>query len=274
MNTSEMQLVGKTRNLKLVLQYDGTPFAGWQRQPQNRHQITVQGELEKILCQVLQESIEVIGAGRTDTGVHAKKQVANFWTNSKISREKLHYVLNRLLPKEISIERIDEASKEFHARFSATARTYRYFLTTKKTALEHRYKAFYPYPNLSQEAMQRCADLIVGQHDFTSFCKASAPLKSKICTVQKAQWQKIGTTFKFEITANRFLHSMVRLLVGSMLEVGRGTLTVSDFKRIFAAKDVRLAGASAKPNGLFLWNIHYSRRQLGLGEQSESEDSE
>jgi tRNA pseudouridine38-40 synthase len=269
-----MQPADKTRNLKLLLQYDGTPFAGWQRQPQNRHQITVQGELEKVLCQVLQESIEVIGAGRTDTGVHAKMQVANFWTNSKISREKLQYVLNRLLPKEISIERVEEASKEFHARFSATARTYRYFLTTKKTALEHRYKAFYPYPNLSQEAMQRCADLIVGQHDFTSFCKAGTPLKNKTCTVQKAQWKKIGTTFKFEITANRFLHSMVRLLVGTMLEVGRGTLTVSDFKRIFAAKDVRLAGASAKPNGLFLWKVHYDTLHQEHIQQSEFEDSE
>lgn len=264
----------KVRNLKLALEYDGTPFAGWQRQPQNRHQVTVQGEIEKVLCQVLQESVEVIGAGRTDAGVHAKEQVANFWTHSKMSAEKLRYVLNRLLPKEISVQSVKEADAAFHARFSATARTYRYFLATEKTALGHRYKAFYPYANLSLEAMQACADLIVGEHDFASFCKAGSPVKTKRCRVQAAQWKKMGKTIAFEITANRFLHSMVRLLVGTMLEVGKGDLSLSDFQRIFAGRDVRLAGASAKPNGLFLWKIHYGKRRAASSDIDESQDSE
>lgn len=249
-----------SRNLKLVLQYDGTPFAGWQRQPQNPHQRTVQGELEKVLSQVLQEPIEVIGAGRTDTGVHARMQVANFFTTSQMSDERIRYVLNRLLPQEISVHRVRTVSQNFHARFSATARTYRYFLTVEKRALEHRYKAFYPYPMLALEPMQACARTIVGQHDFSSFCKAGSPVKTKICTVYSAQWKQSGKVFQFEITANRFLHSMVRLLVGTMLQVGRGECSYRDFQRIFASCDVRKAGASAKPNGLFLWKIHYGAR--------------
>ncbi len=274
MKTASTQPTSKTRNLRLVLEYDGTPFAGWQRQPQNRHQITIQGEIEKVLGQVLQESIEVIGAGRTDAGVHAKMQVANFWTHSKMSTEKLHYVLNRLLPKEISVSRVKEVDEAFHARFSATARTYRYFLTTEKSALAHRYTAFYPYRTLSLEALQACAKLIIGEHDFTSFCKAASAVKHKRCRIQTAQWKKVGKTIVFEITADRFLHSMVRLLVGTMLDVGKGELTLSDFQRIFAGKDVRLAGASAKPNGLFLWKIHYGKRLTVPTESDESEDSE
>ncbi|MCS7012849.1 MAG: tRNA pseudouridine(38-40) synthase TruA [Chloroherpetonaceae bacterium] len=264
--------LAQARNLKLILQYDGTPFAGWQRQPQNPHQVTVQGELERVLSQVLQEPIEVIGAGRTDTGVHARMQVANFFTTSKLSDDKIRYVLNRLLPKEISVQSARTVSPSFHARFSATARTYRYFLTTEKRALEHRYKAFYPYPTLDVERMQRCAEAILGRHDFSSFCKAGSIVQTKFCTVYAASWKKIGKVFQFEITANRFLHSMVRLLVGTMLQVGRGEYSYNDFQRIFAAHDVRQAGASAKPNGLFLWKIHYSaalKPQPFLSEENE-----
>ncbi len=263
------------RNLKLVLQYDGTPFAGWQRQPQNKHQRTIQGDLEAVLKKVLQEPIDVHCAGRTDTGVHAREQIAHFKTTSSINAEQLRYVLNRMLPKEISVMKITDAPEDFHARHSATARTYRYFIITERIALKHRFAAFYPSKNLDLNAMQQCADVIVGEHDFRSFCKVGNKKRTYLCNVRRAVWRSIGKSeLVFEITANRFLHSMVRLLVGTMLDVGAGERSVKDFREVLLARDVRRAGTAAKPCGLFFWKAHYEKRRKHIVPEQELETDE
>jgi len=246
-----------TRNLKMSIEYDGTDFAGWQRQPQNSHQKTIQDELEAVLSRVLQEPIALIAAGRTDAGVHAKGQVANFLTKNSLSVFRLKHALNGLLPSQIKIIEIEEAPEKFNARFDATARTYRYFLLTQHSAILSRFAGIYRY-EFDVQAMNACCQQILGQHDFTSFSKANSQTKTRICTVETARWYGRKNGMMLEIRANRFLHSMVRLLVGTMLKVGNGELSVQNFKEIFLAKDVRSAATSAQPQGLFLWQVTYA----------------
>ncbi|NTW48699.1 MAG: tRNA pseudouridine(38-40) synthase TruA [Chlorobiales bacterium] len=246
------------RNLKITVEYDGTDFSGWQRQPQNPHQKTVQGELERMLNQLLQEPIEVTAAGRTDAGVHARGQVANFVTNSAMGGGRLHYSLNCLLPDTIKITALEEAAIDFSARFDVSARVYRYFMITEPSALLSRFAGLYRY-GFDTAKMQACADMILGKHNFTSFSKAGAQTKTRICTITRARWIKRSGKLMFEISANRFLHSMVRLLVGTMIDVGSGKLSVEDFRRIFTAKDVREASPAARAEGLFLWCVEYGK---------------
>lgn len=253
---STFNITRSRRNLKMLIEYDGTDFAGWQRQPQNSHQKTIQGELEALLSRVLQEPVELIAAGRTDAGVHAKAQVANFLTENRLSIFRLQYALNGLLPSQIKIPEIEEAPENFNARFDANSRTYRYFLLTRHSALLSRFAGIYRY-NFDAQAMNACCQKILGQHDFTSFSKANSQTKTRICTIEKARWYQRKNGMMLEIRANRFLHSMVRLLVGTMLKVGNGELSVQNFEEIFAAKDVRMAATSAQPQGLFLWHVAY-----------------
>lgn len=247
------------RNLKITVEYDGTDFAGWQRQPQNAHQKTIQGELERVLNQVLRENIEVTAAGRTDAGVHAKGQVANFVTNSAMDNGRLQYALNCLLPATIKITDLEETFADFSARFDASARMYRYFIITEPSAILSRFAALYRY-DFDVAKMQACADMILGKHDFTSFSKAGAQTKTRICTITRAKWIKRPGKLIFEISANRFLHSMVRLLVGTMIEVGNGKLTVEDFECIFKSMNVSEASPAAKAEGLFLWRVDYNKK--------------
>ncbi|NTV45507.1 MAG: tRNA pseudouridine(38-40) synthase TruA [Chlorobiales bacterium] len=243
----------------MTVEYDGTDFAGWQRQPQNTHQKTIQGELERVLNQVLRESIDVTAAGRTDAGVHAKGQVANFMTNSAMDAGRLCYALNCLLPDTIKIMSLEETVADFSARFDASVRIYRYFIITEPSAILSRFAALYHY-DFDLAKMQACADMIHGKHDFTSFSKAGAQTKTRICTVTQARWIKRSGKLMFEISANRFLHSMVRLLVGTMIEVGNGKISVEEFALIFSAKDVCEASPAAKAEGLFLWRVEYARK--------------
>jgi tRNA pseudouridine38-40 synthase len=254
-------------NLKCQIEYDGTDYAGWQRQPQNPHQRTIQGELEKVFAEILQEEIEVIGAGRTDSGVHAKGQVANLKTHSAMTIYKLLYGANRLLPKGIVITSMEETTETFNARFDAKARTYRYFIITKPSAIKQRFAAFYPplllgVKQFDTAAMNRCAEKIIGKQDFTSFSKVHAQAKTRICTVRKAQWRERWQNgeqhLMFEITADRFLHTMVRLLVGTMIHVGAGKLSSDEFQNILDARNVDEASFAAHPEGLFLWKVDYT----------------
>ncbi len=251
------------RNLKLTIEYDGTDYAGWQRQPQNPHQRTIQGELEKLFSQLLQEPIEIIGAGRTDTGVHAVGQIANFKTqNNTFPLEKLRYACSRMLPAGIVVKKIEEAPLEFHARFDALSRTYRYFIITEQSAIKQRFTyyinpRFYGVSRFDLDAMRAASQRLLGTHDFTTFSKVGASRHSHLCTVYQARWVERKNQLMFEITANRFLHSMVRLIVGTLLEVGGKKRTVSEFEQALQAKNVCCAGAAANPAGLFLWSVQY-----------------
>ena len=241
------------RNIKLVLEYDGTEFVGWQSQTNGRN---VQDEITNVLQQVLQESITLIGAGRTDSGVHARGQVANFKTNSSIGASTILNALNGTLPEDIYVHSAEEVDEKFHARFDAKERVYKYFIALKPTAIGRQYQWFVKY-DLDVNLMNQVASQILGEHDFESFAKAEALVPHHRCTIMKSEWTKTPSMLIYEVHANRFLHGMVRALVGTMVDIGRGYIPASAFQDIMAAKDRRKAGMAVPSSGLFLEEIFY-----------------
>lgn len=241
------------RNIKLTLEYDGTNFVGWQSQINGR---SVQDEITKVLDQILQESVNLIGAGRTDSGVHARGQVANFRTSSSMGVGSILSALNGILPDDIYVHAAEEVPESFHARYDAIERVYRYFISFKPSAICRQYQWFIKY-DLDVDVMNEVARQVVGEHDFESFCKYEAEVKHYRCTVTKSEWTKEQGNLVYEIRANRFLHGMVRALVGTMVDVGRGFIPVSAYQEIMAARDRRKAGMAALPQGLFLEEVVY-----------------
>jgi tRNA pseudouridine38-40 synthase len=242
------------RTIKLTLEYDGTDFVGWQYQENGR---SVQHVIEIGLSQILQENIRIAGAGRTDSGVHAKGQVASFQTESSLNCSMIVRGLNGVLPKDVVALDVRDAPKGFHARFNARSRRYEYVIRTSPSAIARRYSWALRY-KLDIESMRTCLGDILGLHDFTSFCKTDSEVNHHNCTIHEVLWRKHDdATIVFDITADRFLHGMVRALVGTMVEVGRGYRSVDDFKPIMDAKDRRRAGVAAPPHGLFLCAVNY-----------------
>jgi len=241
------------RCFKLVIEFDGTYFVGWQIQPNGR---TVQEEITKVLEQVLQEPINLIGAGRTDSGVHARGMVASFKTNSSTGAGSLLSSLNGILPDDIHVHSVEEVAEEFHARYDAKDRNYRYYIALHHSPIGRFYQWYVKYP-LNVEAMNRVAAQILSEHDFTSFCKFDPSVKSYLCTVLSSHWTETPSLLTYEICANRFLHGMVRGLVGTMVDVGRGYTEESEFIEILNSRDRRRAGMAAPPHGLFLEEVRY-----------------
>jgi len=239
------------RNIKLEIEYDGSDFHGWQTQPELR---TVQGELELSLQKILNQDVKLIGSGRTDVGVHALRQLANF--ESGLDQETILKALSSVLPRDIVIKRVEEVSPGFNARFSAKSRVYRYRIFLGRTALLRRYMWEVPY-SLSVERMSQAAALICGEHDFSSFCVVQSAKENSLCRVDSALWRHAENELEFTIEADRFLHSMVRILVGTLVEVGRGYFSVADFMSIMRAKDRRKAGPTAPACGLCLVEVKY-----------------
>jgi len=240
--------------IKLVLEYDGTNFVGWQIQPNGP---SVQAELEKALRQILQHEVTTIAAGRTDAGVHARGQVVNFTTDREIDPRAIAKGLNATLPDQIVVLSAEDVDAAFHARYSATARVYRYYLSLRPTAIQRDFCWYVGGYVLDLKLMRNCAESIVGDHDFASFCKADSGVENFRCKVERTIWNQQGSQLVFEICANRFLYGMVRALVGTMVEVGRGHRPAEEFKRILDARDRRAAGMSAPAKGLFLEEIIY-----------------
>jgi len=248
------------RNLKLILAYDGTDFAGWQVQPDAA---TIQGTLASAIGRLTGEKVLPQGSGRTDAGVHAAAQVATFATESAIPVENFLKALNGNLPATIRVLEVAEASPEFHARKSARAKTYCYriFRGGICPPFVARYVWHYPYP-LHEEAMQKAASEIIGEHDFTSFA-ASDPERGKpeaasnVRCVYSSQWERAGDEFLYRVRGNGFLHHMVRNLVGTFILVGKGTLGAGDVERILHARDRSIAGATAAASGLHLLEVEY-----------------
>jgi tRNA pseudouridine38-40 synthase len=241
------------RNIKLLLEYDGTAYVGWQRQDNGK---SIQGEVESVLRQILQEDVNLIGAGRTDAGVHARGQVANFRTKSGIDLHQLKGGLNALLPMDIVAHSVDEVPFDFHARYSANEREYSYSIARAETALMRHYSWNVKYM-LDLGLMERAASLVVGEHDFESFCKMNSEVDHYRCSVSIAEWREEQSWLYFTIRANRFLHGMVRALVGTMVDVGRGYISIGDFWDIIEKKDRSAAGMSAPAKGLVLERILY-----------------
>lgn len=237
------------------LAYNGRDYFGWQRQPK---QISVQEEIEKALTRLnSNEPIHVVGCGRTDTGVHAHHYVMHADLSVKVNTEQYVLKLNHMLSDAISIHSMELTSDDFHARFGATERTYRYFIHQKKDPFIHELSWYFP-PELDLDNMNKAAALLIGKKDFTSFSKLHTDVKTNICDLRAAKWIDAGEgRIYFEITADRFLRNMVRATVGTLIDVGLGKLQPEDVLNILNKKDRGEASTSVPPQGLFLWKISY-----------------
>lgn len=238
----------------IYLAYDGTNYHGWQIQPNG---ISVQECLMKALSTFLRREIEVIGAGRTDAGVHASLMVAHFESEELLDTDSVTDKLNRLLPPDISVYRVCRVRPDAHARFDATARTYKYYVTTVKYPFNRQYRCRV-YNQLDYERMNEAARTLFEYTDFTSFSKLHTDVKTNICHITHAEWtQEDDVTWVFTIRADRFLRNMVRAIVGTLLEVGRGKLSIEGFRKVIEQQDRGKAGTSAPGNALFLVNVEY-----------------
>jgi tRNA pseudouridine38-40 synthase len=240
---------------RLDIAYHGSNFSGWQRQPDQR---TVQGELELWLGRLLHSPgpIPVTGAGRTDTGVHADHMVAHFNGATAIDPNELQSRLAAALPSDIVVPRITAVSESFHARFSAQSRTYRYRLTGTRSPFD-RDRVWLIRSALEVRRLEECAGMILGTHDFSGFCKAGSQKEDNRCRIALSEWRTAADEQVFQISANRFLHEMVRLLVGTMVAVAVGRLPRERISEIIKSGDVRLCGDAAPPHGLTLDRIEY-----------------
>jgi tRNA pseudouridine38-40 synthase len=239
--------------IQLLVEYDGTGFSGWQYQENGR---SVQNELEKSLRQILQIEIRVTGAGRTDTGVHARGQVASCEIKTDFDERSLLKSLNAVLPEDVVVKNIRKAPDDFNARYSAKSRRYRYFIKRVPAAVGRNY-CWQLFHDLDIRPMKQCAEKIMGEHDFTSFCKNGSETEHNRCIINSASWEEDRNDLVFEISANRFLYGMVRTLVGTMVEVGKGKISVGEFVGIMDKKDRSAAGKAAPAKGLFLEEICY-----------------
>lgn len=247
------------RNLKtryfIFISYKGTRYHGWQVQPQS---LSIQKILDDALSLILEESISTTGAGRTDTGVHAIRFCAHFDSVSGDLdiRKNLAFRLNKYLPEDISINEIRKVVPDAHARFSAISRTYRYCISREKNPFCKDF-SWYLYGELDISLMNEACRILTQHSDFTSFSKLHTDVKTNICTITKAEWKNEGGMLVFTVTADRFLRNMVRAIVGTITDVGKGRLDIAGFEDIINAKDRCRAGQSAPARGLFLTSIEY-----------------
>jgi tRNA pseudouridine38-40 synthase len=239
----------------MYLAYNGTNYNGWQVQPNGA---SVQETLEKALSTILRAEIGITGAGRTDTGVHAKQMVAHF--DAEVADlNQLTDKLNRFLPKDIAIKKIVQVQQDAHARFDATSRLYRYYMTTEKDPFDYLFKHRI-HQEMDVEMMNKCANILFEYNDFTSFSKLHTDVKTNNCVVKIAHWEQAGSDYIFTIKADRFLRNMVRAIVGTLFEAGRGRLDERGMRRIIEAKNRAVAGNSVPGNALFLEEIEYPER--------------
>lgn len=251
----------------ITFSYDGTAYHGWQIQPNAN---TVQETLQKALSILLRFPVEVVGAGRTDTGVHARKMVAHFDVDASssvfenpilLSPSDLTYKLNKLLPKDIAVYSVFPVDENMHARFSATRRTYHYFVHLHKDPFL-RSSSWHLYGTLDFDKMNEAAQILKEYRDFTSFSKVNTDTKTNDCVIYDAYWESVSTNqWRFTITANRFLRNMVRAIVGTLVEVGRGRLTLPQFRQVIEEKNRCSAGESVPAQGLFLVDVKYEMKE-------------
>lgn len=238
----------------LELAYRGTNYHGWQIQP---NASSVQEEIERRLSQLMgNKPVSVVGCGRTDTGVHASYYVLHFDADRELDTNQLVYKLNKMLPDDIAIFSAQKVFDEFHARFSASLRTYHYFIHQQKNAFLQ--DSYYLGSTIDFDAMNQVAQLLLGKQDFTSFSKLHTDVKTNICTVSQVKWNQVSeSSWYLEISADRFLRNMVRAVVGTLLEVGYGNLDKAGLLQIIASKDRGEAKLSVPAKGLFLVDIRY-----------------
>ncbi len=242
----------------IQLAYKGTNFNGWQRQTHAKA-ITIQGSLEHSMSLLLSEKIQTIGAGRTDTGVHASFYVAHFDTEQNLDPNRLTYKLNSFINKDIAVINIKKAPDKFHARYDALSRTYKYFIHTHPNPFIKEFSHYIHYP-LDLDKMQKATQALFDYKDFKAFSKAHSGTKHYLVELHDAHWTQENDKIIFTISANRFLRNMVRAIVGTMLEIGRGKLTIDEMRMFLEARNRRLSTFTAPANGLFLTDIKYPQQ--------------
>ncbi|CAH2716617.1 tRNA pseudouridine synthase A [Neobacillus rhizosphaerae] len=242
---------------RCIISYDGSGFSGYQVQPNKR---TIQLELEAALAKMHKgDTIKVVGSGRTDAGVHAKGQVIHFDSSLLILENRWEVALNSLLPEDISVLEVKKVSESFHARFDAVGKEYRYVLqlSSKRDPFQRKFAYQYPF-RLNVEAMRTASKYFLGTHDFTSFCSAKTEVVDKVRTIEAIDFFMEGNLLTFRFVGNGFLYNMVRILVGTLLEVGSGQRSPSEMQDVLANRDRRLAGKTAPAQGLYLWEVFYN----------------
>lgn len=244
------------RNYKMLLQYDGTRYKGWQ--VLKNTDMTIQGKLENVLSQLAGEPVEVIGSGRTDAGVHAKGQVANFHIREGFSTEEIWEDLNRHLPEDIAVIVLEEAPERFHSRYHAVEKTYRYVIHKSMipNVFERKYRYTYTEP-LNVELMRKAAEQLRGEHDFAAFCGNKKMKKSTVRYLKEIHIKEEKDSIVIDYTGNGFLQNMVRILTGTLIEVGRGERAWDSMADLLETKDRSQAGYTVPPQGLMLMKVNY-----------------
>lgn len=246
------------KRVKLVVAYDGTNYCGWQLQPNG---ITIEEVLNKALSDLLREPIAVIGASRTDSGVHAKGNVAVFDTESRIPAEKICFALNQRLPEDIRVQSSKEVPLDWHPRKQNCVKTYEYKILNRRFPVPtQRFYSHFTYIPLDVEKMREGAAYLIGEHDFKSFCGTNAQVKTTVRTIYNIHIEKEQDMITIRIRGNGFLYNMVRILAGTLMEVGSGALKPSEIKEILEAKDRKMAGPTAPARGLTLLGIQYENQ--------------
>ncbi len=237
----------------MTIQYEGTEYAGWQVQ---ENALTVQAVISHSIKQILQEEINLIGAGRTDAGVHAVGQVANFIYKRELDLPKFRHSLNSILPKDISISEIESVDINFHSRFSAKKRSYIYLIIRNKSPFYYRF-AYHYFSEMKTEILNELSSVFIGRKDFTSFSKNNPDVQNKVCEVYEAHWRSQKNLLIFYIEADRFLYGMVRAIVGSLIKAHSLVEGVDHLKNIFLQKDRSSAADAVPAKGLFLFKVKY-----------------
>lgn len=243
------------RNIKLTIEYDGSNYFGWQKQNNGK---TIQGEIEKAIEKITKEKTSLTGSSRTDTGVHARGMVANFYTESRVPSERFREAINTKLPDDISIIKSEEVEEGFHARYNSQGKTYSYLIINReeKVALYKNY-CLHVKDELCIDDMKKACEYFIGTHDFSAFKSSGSSVKTSVRTITGLNVEEEGNNIKVVISANGFLYNMVRIIVGTLIEVGKGKIKPESIRAIIDGKDRTLSGPCVAPNGLVLEKVFY-----------------
>ena len=243
------------RNIKIIIEYDGKDWGGWQKQP---NKLNIQGEIERAIEEITGEKVQLIASGRTDAGVHALAQVANFKIEKDIPVEKIPYALNSKLKKSIRIKSAEEVDEKFHSRYTCKRKTYKYIINNslQGTAIYRNLQYHFP-EKLDEEKMNEGIKYLIGEHDFKSFKASGTSSKSSVRIIYNANVKRKGEIVTIELTGNGFLYNMVRIIAGTLVDVGIGKIKPEDVKTILEAKDRLKAGKTLPPTGLYLVDVKY-----------------
>lgn len=241
------------RNYKLIIQYDGTNYAGWQIQ---LNAPSVQGVLQDSISQIINEKINLIGAGRTDSGVHALGQTANFRTESELDLYRFKHSLNSILPRDIAVKTIVEVEENFHARYDAVRRSYIYLISKVKSPFYDKYSWWYHGP-INCDNLNLLSEYLIGEKNFTAFSKKASETENKICFIHKIRWKEWKDLVIFYVEADRYLHGMVRTMVGTLLHTLKLNLNIDYLRGVINTKDRESAGEAVPAKGLFLYKVKY-----------------